>query len=81
MHIESSELPALVRTVVAQTLATPLYQQPQRIAYTIAEAAELVGLPRTTLRDRVASGEIPARKRCGKWLILRADLMKWLADS
>ena len=50
----------------------------QQIAFTIDQAAAAVGLKRNTLRDRVSSGEIPARKRAGKWLILRVDLERWL---
>lgn len=49
-----------------------------RIAYSITEAAALVGLPRNTLRDRISRGEIRAVKRCGKWLIKRDTLLRWL---
>ena len=52
--------------------------QLERLAYTIDEAAEVSGIPRSTLRDRVSSGELRAVKRCGKWRILRQDLLKWL---
>lgn len=74
-----SETAQLVRSAVAQTLAQ--LNAPERIAYTIDQAAEAIGLPRNTLRDRVSSGELRAVKRCGKWLILRADLLRWLSDS
>lgn len=73
-----SELAIIARLAVAQTLAE--LGSTDRLAYTIDQAAEAVGLPRNTLRDRVASGEIPAVKRAGKWLIRKADLLKWLSD-
>lgn len=78
MPPESDNLKALVRSAVAQTLAEV---PTERLAFTIDQAASAVGLPRSTLRDRVASGELPAVKRCGKWLIRRADLLRWLSDS
>ena len=73
--------PSELESIVRKTIALTLQQLPSdRIAYTIAQAAEACGLPRSTLRDRVSSGELPARKRCGKYLILRSDLLKWLQD-
>jgi excisionase family DNA binding protein len=75
------EIAALVRSAVAHTMASLPAAAPQRLAYTIPQAAQAVGLPYSTLRDRVSAGEIPARKRCGKWLILHTDLLRWLADS
>lgn len=74
-----SDVSQLVRSAVAQTLAA--LPKSDRIAFTIDQAAEAIGLPRNTVRDRVSSGEIRAVKRCGKWLILRADLLQWLSDS
>ena len=74
-----SETVQLVRSAVAQTLAA--LPKNDRIAYTIDQAAEAIGLPRNTVRDRVSSGELRAVKRCGKWLILREDLLRWLSDS
>jgi len=74
-----SETVQLVRSAVAQTLAA--LPKIDRIAYTIDQAAEAIGLPRNTVRDRVSSGELRAVKRCGKWLILREDLLRWLSDS
>jgi excisionase family DNA binding protein len=79
--MSESEIQALVRSAVAHTLAQLPVAQSPRIAYTVQQAAQAVGLPYSTLRDRVSSGELPARKRAGKWLILHSDLMRWLADS
>lgn len=69
------ELSDLVSSIVAHTIE----QLPvNRLSYTIDQAAQAVGLPRNTLRDRVSSGEIPAQMRAGKWLILHEDLIRWL---
>lgn len=72
------ELAQAVRAAVAETLAAV---PPERIAYTIDQAAEAVGLARNTIRDAVSRGELRAVKRCGKWLIKRETLLRWLADS
>jgi excisionase family DNA binding protein len=79
--LPESDIQHLVRSTVAQTLAQLPQSGPVRIAYTVPQAAEAVGLPYSTLRDRVSTGEIRAVKRAGKWLILHSDLMRWLADS
>ena len=74
----SPELAQAVRAAVAETLAAV---PPERIAYTIEQAAEAVGLARNTIRDAVSRGELRAVKRCGRWLIKRDSLLRWLADS
>lgn len=74
----SPELAQAVRAAVAETLAAV---PPERIAYTIDQAAEAVGLARNTIRDAVSRGELRAVKRCGRWLIKRDSLLRWLADS
>lgn len=53
----------------------------ERLAYSITDAAEALGIPRNTLRDHVADGRIPSVKRCGRRLILRDDLLAWLRDN
>ena len=78
MNPSTSDLAALVRLAVAETLLQ--LPKSERLAYTIDQAADAIGVPRNTLRDRVSTGEIPAKKRCGKWLILREDLLRWLRD-
>ena len=78
MPLDSDWQP-IIRAAVARTLAELPDQH--RIAYPIAEAAAAIGVPASTLRDRVSSGELPAVKRCGRWLILRADLLRWLSES
>lgn len=74
----NQQIASAIKAAVAQSLAA---LPPERIAFTIDQAAAAVGLPRNTLRDRVSSGELPARKRCGKWLILRSDLLRWLQED
>jgi len=80
MHLES-EIAAAVKIAVAETIAALSIVSSNRLAYTIDDAAAALGLPRNTLRDAVSRGELPAVKRCGKWLIKRADLLRWLSDS
>lgn len=75
-----SELAQLIARTVAETLRNAPPTSPP-VAYTIQQAARAVGLPANTLRDRVASGELPAVKRCRRWLIRREDLLAWLANK
>lgn len=77
--LSESEIRSVVRSAVASTLAE--LPAVDRLAYTLDEAAAAIGIPRNTLRDRVSSGELPAVKRCGKWLIKRTDLLRWLSES
>lgn len=78
--MNNTELSALVRSIVAQSIAELATTTNDRVSYTIDQAAAAVGVPRNTLRDRVSSGELPAVFRCGRWLIRRDDLLRWLAD-
>src|SRR5580693_6685738 len=49
-----------------------------RLAYTIAEAAEAAATGRTALYEAIASGDLPARKRGRRTLVLAVDLRSWL---
>ena len=49
-----------------------------RLAYTIAEAAEAAATGKTALYEALGSGELSARKRGRRTLILAADLRAWL---
>jgi excisionase family DNA binding protein len=51
---------------------------PDRIAFTIAEAAKAAATGRTALYEALNSGELSARKRGRRTLILAADLRAWL---
>ena len=72
------EIPAMQTDSANQRVAVASKLPVERLAYTIDQAAAAVGLKRNTLRDRVSSGELPAVKRCGRWLIRRVDLERWL---
>lgn len=49
----------------------------QRLAYSVAEAAKVSGLGRTTLYSLIASGELPSKK-IGKRRIIPADGLRQL---
>src|ERR1700760_4107300 len=51
---------------------------PELLAYTIAQAAEAAATGKTALYEALGSGELPARKRGRRTLILAADLRAWL---
>jgi excisionase family DNA binding protein len=51
---------------------------PDLLACTIAQAAEAAAIGRTALYEALNSGELPARKRGRRTLILAADLRAWL---
>ena len=69
----------LVRQAVAAVLDR--WPSAERIAYPLSEAAELCGIPRRTLHDAYSRGEFVAVKRCGKLIITRKELLRWLSDS
>jgi excisionase family DNA binding protein len=48
------------------------------LAYSVTEAAQAVGLSRTTLYDLMRSGTLPSRKVAGRRLLLRRDLLDLL---
>lgn len=51
---------------------------PNSVAYTIPQAAAACGLTESSIRQAIARGEIVAKKRGGRWLIRRDDLLRWL---
>ena len=51
---------------------------PDLLAYTIAQAAAAAATGKTALYEAIASGDLPARKRGRRTLILAADLRAWL---
>lgn len=77
--MSDSELARVVRSAVAEAIANVSVLSPDRLAYSIDDAATATGLPRNTLRDAVSRGELPAVKRCGRWLIRRDALLRWLS--
>jgi len=49
------------------------------IAYTIRDAAKVVGIGRTKLYEAMNKGELQRRKVGRRTLILAADLREWLS--
>jgi excisionase family DNA binding protein len=54
--------------------------RPHKVAFSINEVVELTGLGRSSIYEAIASGELCARKRGGRTLILAADLDAWLQE-
>lgn len=52
-----------------------------RLAYTVAEVAETIGISEREVYRLCASGELPSRKVGRRVLIRRADLETWLDRS
>jgi excisionase family DNA binding protein len=55
----------------------------ERIALSIAEAAEQVGMSEKTIRDWIKAGKFPAVQlggRKGRWLVPVDALRRWLDD-
>lgn len=50
----------------------------QKIAYTITEAAEMVGYSERTLKQAIADGNLLARYANTKGVIRHADLDAWI---
>jgi excisionase family DNA binding protein len=53
----------------------------ERIAYTIREAAEAVGLSETVVRRAYRSGQLPVHFITSNPTILRVDLEEWVAAA
>jgi excisionase family DNA binding protein len=51
----------------------------ERIAYTIDEVLELVGIGRTKLYEVIGTGELPVKKLGNRTLVLASDLDEWIA--
>lgn len=62
------------------TTARPVDSQSsgEPAVYTVAEAAELLSLALSTAYALVRSGEIPARKLGGRWVIPRRRFHDWI---
>lgn len=52
-----------------------------RLSYKLREAAELLGVPASTLRKRIREGEIDAVTALGPWLITRKEIDRILAQT
>ena len=52
--------------------------QSRPLAYSIADAAEAIGVSKSALFQVMASGDLPVRKLGRRTLVLRDDLMAYL---
>ncbi|GAB5407362.1 MAG: hypothetical protein Aurels2KO_55930 [Aureliella sp.] len=52
---------------------------PNSICFTVEQAAIATGLTVKSLRLAISVGELPAKKRRGKWMIKREHLVRWLS--
>ncbi len=48
------------------------------LAYTLDQSCRIAGVGKTSIYEAIANGELTARKRCRRTLIMRADLETWL---
>lgn len=53
-------------------------QEPKRLAYTIKEAAEMLGLSKSRLYEMVQFDEIPHMRIGGKVLLPKKEFESWL---
>lgn len=53
---------------------------PERAVYTVAEVAELLGLALRNVYPMVKTGQIPARRMGGRWVIPKERFNAWLND-
>jgi len=81
MHLQLSadELRPLIEAVVAECLAQ-LPVADDRIAYSEPEAAQMLGVKSTTLRDERLRGRVEASKVGRKVRYTRAQLLAYLAS-
>lgn len=52
--------------------------KPEKLAYTVPVAIEVSSQPRTAIYAAIKSGDLIARKRGFRTIILAADLKHWL---
>ena len=53
-------------------------EQPRRAAYTVREAAALLGLSPGSTYALVRAGEIPALRVGGRWIVPKRRFHRWL---
>jgi len=51
----------------------------EKIAYTRAEAAKATGVSFNCIAEAVALNQLPATLKGRQWIILKTDLLAWLA--
>ena len=50
----------------------------EKLAYTVKEALEAIGIGHSKLYEEIAAGRLKARKLGARTLILKTDLQAWL---
>lgn len=55
--------------------------QPEKLSYTVSEAAAAVGVSEKTIRRAIDAGDLPSYRPTYRPLILVADLMTWLTTD
>lgn len=73
--MDAKELEAVVTNAVQKALEQ---RQDDRLAYTLEEAAPLVGVSTKALHNAISRGELPAKKQARKWLIRKDALLRWV---
>lgn len=56
-------------------------KKPARIAFRIKEVAEMTGVPASTIRSRVRSGDLAVIQGFGPWLIGKAELDRFMKET
>lgn len=82
LEIEAVDLEPLVRTIVAETIASVESMKPsETLSWNETAAAGILGVAVHTLRDARRRGEITARQLGRAWLYERAELIRFLRES
>ncbi|EXL06670.1 helix-turn-helix domain-containing protein [Aquamicrobium defluvii] len=55
--------------------------QNDAVAYSVADAARVSGMGRSTVYNAISAGELKARKLGKRTVVLRTDLEEWLAGA
>ena len=53
---------------------------PEREGLNVSECCEIAGVGRTTLYEALGSNSLPSRKLGRRRIILRSDLLTWMAN-
>jgi excisionase family DNA binding protein len=66
---------------IRRELARKIEIDGHRLAYGVAEAAQLCGVSRSSLFEEIREGRLNSVMRAGRRLILHEDLMAWLRSG
>jgi len=53
----------------------------EKLTYTVEQAAEVLGLSRSSMYEAVRSGSVPAIRVGGRWLISKVQLERFLSGE